>query len=120
MKTLSLVLLLFSLTACDGSTAKGFWGPSAPAAAIWGQEQTPLCKFYGNCDGDGSDNGAASNGTDDNNNGAGGATAGSNNPGSTNDASSWWWGNTGDADKAASGNTDSGGTKSCELYGNCE
>src|SRR5262245_16702458 len=107
MKKLSLLLVLFSLPACEGSTAKGFWGSSAPTG-VWNQEQTPLCKFYGNCDSDG--------GTDN------AATAPDDKDGNTGN-SSWeaLWGKSGNSgDGNGSNGNDSGGTKSCELYGNCE
>lgn len=41
MKKIMLLPLLF-LTACEGSTARGFWGPSV---------EKPLCTYYGNCNG---------------------------------------------------------------------
>lgn len=48
MKNLSLVFVLLSLTACDGSSAKGFWGETAPTG-VWDQEQRPVCENYNSC-----------------------------------------------------------------------
>jgi len=48
MKKTILGLMLLALSACEGSTAEGFWGPSAPTGA-WDQEDTPVCANYNSC-----------------------------------------------------------------------
>lgn len=54
MKKIFLIVALLSLTACEGSTARGFWGPSAerPMCTLFGDcGGTRSCEMYGNCDG---------------------------------------------------------------------
>jgi hypothetical protein len=48
MKKIMLLSVLLMLTGCDGSTAHGFWGPSAPTGT-WDKESMRACELYNSC-----------------------------------------------------------------------